>query len=112
MREARLYGYGDIRYWTANYAEGGADLEAAAMQNFNTQDKPTYHIRPAELTAERRADVDRSFEGYVRLNTRHGYRTQEEAYHDERPVIARVYTPPRKTLVQKIHDFFVEEAYE
>lgn len=111
MRTARLYRYGERSYWTGNYAEGGADIMAAAAQAQEAQDKPIVHIKPARLTAERRNEVDRSFEGYVRLNRRYGYRTLEEAYHDERPVVARAYTPPRKTLVQKIHDFFVEEAY-
>lgn len=111
MREARLYGYGDIRYWTANYAEGGADLEAAAMQDFNTQDKPTYHIRPAELTAERRADVDRSFDGYVRLNNRYGYRTQEQAYSGKR---AKVFVPRkhRMSILETVIDFFTCKVEE
>lgn len=112
MREARLYGYGDIRYWTANYAEGGADLEAAAMQDFNTQDKPIVHIKPARLTAERRNEVDRSFEGYVRLNRRYGYRTQEQAYNGDKPIAMKEYRQPRRTLLRKIHDFFVEEVCE
>lgn len=112
MREARLYGYGDIRYWTANYAEGGADLEAAAMQDFNTQDKPIVHIKPAKLTAERRNEVDRSFEGYVRLNRRYGYRTQEQAYSGDKPIVMKEYRQSRRTLLRKIHDFFVEEVYE
>lgn len=112
MQTARLYRYGERSYWTGNYAEGGADIMAAAAQAQEAQDKPIIHIKPARLTAERRNEVDRSFEGYVRLNKRYGYRTQEEAYHDERPVIAKAYTLPRKTLIQKIHDFFVEEVYE
>lgn len=112
MREARLYGYGDTRYWTANYAEGGADIMAAASQAQAAQDKPIVHIKPAKLTAERRNEVDRSFEGYVRLNRRYGYRTQEQAYSGDKPIIMKEYRQPRRTLLRKIHDFFVEEVYE
>lgn len=32
MNTAKLFRYGDINYWTANYAEGGADLMKAAAQ--------------------------------------------------------------------------------
>lgn len=112
MRTARLYRYGERSYWTGNYAEGGDDIMAAASQAQAAQDKPIVHIKPASLTAERRADVDRSFEGYVRLNRRYGYRTQEQAYSGDKPIVMKEYRQPRRTLLRKIHDFFVEEVYE
>lgn len=112
MQTARLYRYGERSYWTGNYAEGGADIMTAAAQAQEAQDKPIIHIKPARLTAERRADVDRSFEGYVKLNRRYGYRTQEQAYSGDKPIITREYRQPRRTLLRKIHDFFVEEVYE
>ena len=112
MQTARLYRYGERSYWTGNYAEGGADIMAAASQAQEAQDKPIIHIKPARLTAERRNEVDRSFEGYVRLNRRYGYRTQEQAYSGDKPIIMKEYRQPRRTLLRKIHDFFVEEVYE
>lgn len=108
MNTAKLYRYGDIKYWTANYANGGADLMKVAMQEREAQDKPTYHIRPASLTAERRADVDRSFEGYVRLNSKYGYRSGEQAYSGDKPIVMKEYRRPRRTLLQRVRDFFVE----
>ena len=108
MRTARLYRYGDRSYWTGNYAEGGEDLMKAAVQSAETTDKPTYHIKPASLTAERRADVDRSFEGYVRLNSKYGYRSGEQAYSGDKPIVMKEYRRPRRTLLQRVRDFFVE----
>lgn len=107
MRSALLYRYGDIAYWTGNYAEGGNDLIEAATLNAEAQ-SPTYHIRPAELTAERRAEVDHSFEGYVRLNSKYGYRSGEQAYNGDKPIITKEYRRPRRTLLQRVRDFFVE----
>jgi hypothetical protein len=106
MRSALLYKYGDIAYWTGNYAEGGNDLIEAATLNAEAQ-SPTYHIRPAELTAERRADVDKSLEGYVRLNGRYRYQSGEQAYNGDKPVVMRKYRR-KKTLVQKVKEWFVE----
>jgi hypothetical protein len=111
MRSALLYRYGDIAYWTGNYAEGGSDLVEAVALSAEAQ-SPTYHIRPAELTAERRADVDKSLEGYARLNNKYGYRTQEQAYSGDKPIFMKECRQPRRTLFRKIHDFFVEEVYE
>ena len=107
MRSALLYRYGDIAYWTGNYAEGGSDLIKAAAQEHEAQDKPTYHIRPASLSAERRADVDRSLEGYTKLNSKYGYRSGEQAYSGDKPV-ARRECRRKKTLMQKVKEWFVE----
>ena len=107
MRSALLYKYGDIAYWTGNYAEGGNDLIEAATLNAEAQ-SPTYHIRPAELTAERRAEVDKSFKGYIRLNRKYGYQTRERAYSGDKPIIMKEYRRPRRTLLQRVRDFFVE----
>lgn len=112
MNTAKLFRYGDINYWTANYAEGGADLMKAAAQAHEAQDKPTYHIRPASLTAERRADVDRSLEGYTRLNSKYGYRSGEQAYNGDKPIFMKECRQPRRTLLQRVRDFFVEEVEE
>lgn len=106
MRSALLYRYGDIAYWTGNYAEGGNDLIEAATLNAEAQ-SPTYHIRPAELTAERRADVDKSLEGYVRLNGRYRYQSGEQAYNGDKPVVMRK-NRRKKTLMQKVKEWFVE----
>lgn len=110
MRSALLYRYGDIAYWTGNYAEGGSDLMKAAALSAETQNKPAYHIRPAELTAERRADVDKSLEGYVRLNGRYRYQSGEQAFNGDKPILMREHRRPRKTLFRRIYDFFVEVA--
>ena len=106
MRSALLYRYGDIAYWTGNYAEGGSDLIEAATLNAEAQ-SPTYHIRPAELTAERRADVDKSLEGYVRLNGRYRYQSGEQAYNGDKPAVRRERWR-KKTLMQKVKEWFVE----
>jgi hypothetical protein len=112
MRTARLYRYGDRSYWTGNYAEGGEDLMKAAVQSAETANKPTYHIKPASLTAERRADVDRSFEGYVRLNSKYGYRSGEQAYRGDRPAVMKEFKKTKSTLFRRIRNFFVEEVEE
>lgn len=106
MRSALLYRYGDIAYWTGNYAEGGNDLIEAATLNAEAQSS-IYHIRPAELTAERRADVDKSLEGYVRLNGRYRYQSGEQAYNGDKPVVMRK-NRRKKTLMQKVKEWFVE----
>ena len=108
MRSALLYKYGDIAYWTANYADGGADLIKAAAQEREALDKPAIHIRPAKLSAERRAEVDKSFKGYIRLNRKYGYQTRERAYSGDKPIVMREYRRPRRTLLQRVRDFFVE----
>jgi hypothetical protein len=110
MRSALLYKYGDIAYWTGNYAEGGNDLIEAATLNAEAQ-SPTYHIRPAELTAERRADVDKSLEGYVRLNGRYRYQSSEQAYNGDKPAVRREHWR-KKTLMQKVKEWFVEVVEE
>ena len=110
MNTARLYRYGEISYWTGNYAEGGADLIKAAVQEHEAQDKPTYHIRPASLTAERRAEVDESFKGYIRLNRKYGYQTRERAYSGDKPIIMKEYKRPRRTLLQRVREFFLEDV--
>ena len=110
MRSALLYKYGDIAYWTGNYAEGGNDLIEAATLNAEAQ-SPTYHIRPAELTAERRADVDKSLEGYVRLNGRYRYQSGEQAYSGKR---AKAFVPRkhRRSILEAAIDFFTHEVTE
>lgn len=111
MQTAKLYRYGERSYWTGNYAEGGADIMAAAAQAQEAQDKPIVHIKPARLTAERRNEVDRSFEGYVRLNRRYGYRTQEQAYSGKR---AKVFVPRkhRMSILETVIDFFTCKVEE
>lgn len=106
MRSALLYKYGDIAYWTGNYAEGGNDLIEAVALCAEAQ-SPIYHIRPAELTAERRADVDKSLEGYVRLNDRYRYQSGEQAYNGDKPIVRRERWR-KKTLMQKVKEWFVE----
>jgi len=108
MNTARLYRYGERSYWTANYADGGADLIKAATQEREALDKPAIHIRPAKLSAERRAEVDKSFKGYIRLNRKYGYQTRECAYSGDKPIIIKEYRRPRRTLLQRVRDFFVE----
>lgn len=107
MRSALLYKYGDIAYWTGNYAEGGNDLMKAAALSAEAASEPAYHIRPAELTAERRADVDKSLEGYVRLNGRYRYQSGEQAYNGDKPAVRRECRR-KKTLMQKVKEWFVE----
>ena len=109
MRSALLYRYGDIAYWTGNYAEGGNDLIKAAALSAEAQ-SPTYHIRPAELTAARRADVDKSLEGYIRLNGIYRYQSGEQAFNGDKPILMREHRRPRKTLFRRVYDFFVEVA--
>jgi len=110
MRSALLYKYGDIAYWTGNYAEGGSDLMKAAALSTEAQ-SPTYHIRPAELTAERRADVDKSLEGYVRLNGRYRYQSGKQAYSGKR---AKVFVPRkhRRSILKTVIGFFTYEVEE
>ena len=112
MKTAKLYRYGDINYWTGNYAEGGADLVRAGRLERSAQTAPVIHIRPASLTAERRAEVDKSFKGYIRLNRKYGYQTRERAYSGDKPIVMREYIRPKKTLFRRIHDFFIEETAE
>lgn len=111
MRSALLYKYGDIAYWTGNYAEGGSDLMKAAAQEREALDKPTIHIRPAKLSTERRAEVDKSLEGYVRLNRIYRYQTRERAYNGDKPVAMREHRR-KKTLMQKVKEWFVEVVEE
>lgn len=109
MRSALLYRYGDIAYWTGNYAEGGSDLMKAAALSAEAESKPAYHIRPAELTAERRADVDKSLEGYVRLNGRYRYQSGKQAYSGKR---VKVFVPRkhRRSILETVIGFFTYEV--
>ena len=111
MRSALLYKYGDIAYWTGNYAEGGSDLIKAAAASAEAACEPAYHIRPAELTAERRAEVDKSFKGYIRLNRKYGYRSGEQAYNGKR---AKVFVPRkhRRSILETVIGFFTCEVEE
>ena len=111
MRSALLYKYGDIAYWTGNYAEGGSDLMKAAVQEHEAQDKPVIHIRPAKLSAERQAEVDESFKGYVRLNRIYRYQSGEQAYSGKR---AKAFVPRkhRRSILEAAIDFFTYEVAE
>lgn len=111
MKTAMLYRYGDINYWTGNYAEGGKDLLNAGKLERSADDTQTIHIRPAQLTAERRKEVDISFESYIRLNRKYEYQTGEQAFNGDK---ARVFTPvkQKKSLLDRVIDFFYEEVEE
>ena len=93
--------------YSANYKNCGKDISAAAMQMQATTDKPFVNL--GRRTVHERA-VE-ALKGYSASNARQGYMTREQAEYGKK-VKPFVVKERKKSLFEKVLDFFTYEVYE
>lgn len=93
--------------WSANYAEGGRELMSMIGEVRRVRNDPFFNVGNRDIKRRQKA-----LDSFTELNRRQGYETREDAEFGARVKAKPVLREYKRSVLEKVIDFFYDEVRE